>query len=230
VSRLRNHPMPRILVVDDEEPFRLLVRKHLESSYEVVETGNATEALAMTLENKPDCILMDLYLPEFSGFELCSILCEMNVTRMIPIIMVSGESSPRLEQLVNALHLHGFLQKPVDFDDLKLRISAALATSPRERRREPRVRLAIGTRLVGVDTAGKPFDLELVTHDASASGFSCYCCVEIPIGASVDVWVTSNKEAIKKGRARVMTVQRPGTPEQRYGFCFIDKPEQWVLR
>src|SRR5262245_30996480 len=151
--------MPRLLVVDDEEPFRLLVRRHLETLYEIVETGDATEALALTLENKPDCILMDLYLPEFSGFELCSILSEMNATRMIPIIMVSGESSPRLEQLVNVLHLHGFLQKPLDFDDLKVRISAALATAPRERRREPRVRLGVGIRLVGVDGDGNPFDV-----------------------------------------------------------------------
>jgi len=221
--------MPRILVIDDEEPFRLLVRKHLETSYDIVETGDASQALALALESKPDCILMDLYLPEFSGFELCSILSEMNATRMIPIIMVSGESSPRLEQIVNVLHLHGFLQKPVDFDDLKVRISAALATAPRERRQEPRVRLAVGLRLSGIDSSGKPFDVELVTHDASANGFSCHCCLSVPIGGAVSVSVTSSKQPVN-GRARAVTIERPGSSEQRYGFRFIEKPDHWILQ
>ena len=221
--------MPRILVVDDDDAFLRLVREHLESTYEIVETGDATQALALTLERKPDCILMDLRLPEISGFELCSILSELTETRLIPIILVSGESAARLKEIAKVLRITGYLQKPFDFEDLKARIAAAIETKQAERRREPRVRLAIGMRIVGVDTAGNPFDIRVVTHDASASGFSCHCFLSLPIGTAVDVWMMSSEEPTR-GRALVVRVERRDTSEQRYGFQFTQKPEHWLLR
>ena len=221
--------MPRILVVDDDYAFCRMVREHLESTYEIVETGDATQVLALTLERKPDCILMDLYLPELSGFELCSILSELTATRLIPIIMVSGESAAHLEEIAKVFRISGFIQKPFDFEDLKARIAAALETKQAERRREPRVRLAIGMRIVGADTDSKPFDIQVVTHDASASGFSCHCFFSIPIGSAVDAWMMSSNEPTR-GRALVVRVERRDTSKQRYGFQFTQKPEHWILQ
>ena len=105
--------MPRILVVDDDYAFCRMVREHLESTYEIVETGDTTQVLALTLERRPDCILMDLCLPELSGFDLCSILSELTATRLIPIIMVSGESAAHLEEIAKVFRITGFIQKPV---------------------------------------------------------------------------------------------------------------------
>jgi PleD family two-component response regulator len=55
-NRLRR----RILVIDDDEAMRGMIRHRLQGEYEIVETGDPTEALALALEHKPDCILLDL--------------------------------------------------------------------------------------------------------------------------------------------------------------------------
>src|SRR2546426_6747088 len=73
--------MPRILCVEDDQTMRELLREHLQDAYEVIETSDASEAIALALQHKPDCILLDLMRPESSGFELCQILSSLNVTR-----------------------------------------------------------------------------------------------------------------------------------------------------
>jgi CheY-like chemotaxis protein len=66
--------MPRILIVDDDEAIRRLVRLNLTDLYEIFDTGQPEEALALALEHKPDAILLDLRMPGYSGFELCKTL------------------------------------------------------------------------------------------------------------------------------------------------------------
>src|SRR5579862_4348048 len=63
--------VPKLLVVDDDESIRGLLRTRLSDSYQIVETGDPEQALALALEHKPDAILLDLMMPGFSGFELC---------------------------------------------------------------------------------------------------------------------------------------------------------------
>jgi hypothetical protein len=84
-------------------------------------------------------------------------------------------------------------------------------------------------RIGGVDTHGKPFDVQVMTHDASVSGFACHCQVSIPIGSAVDAWMNSSKK-LAPGRARAVSVEKRDTAEQRYGFQFTQQPEQWILR
>ena len=59
--------MARILIVDDDVAIRRLVRLNLTDLYEVFDTGQPEEALALALEHKPDAILLDLRMPGYSG-------------------------------------------------------------------------------------------------------------------------------------------------------------------
>jgi DNA-binding response OmpR family regulator len=221
--------MPKILVVDDDQPFRTLVRHHLESIYEIVETGDATAALALTLETKPDAILMDLNMPQFSGFELCTVLSDLSATQLIPIIMVTGESAARIEQVAKVLSIAGFVQKPFDFEDLKNRISTVLEKRQPQRRSEPRVRLAVALRIAGRDATGVPFDASIRTYDVSVKGFSFYSSSSLSVGTALDVWMLHGKNA-KQGRALIVRAERTDTPDQRYGVCLLDRPEPWILQ
>ena len=93
---------------------RNLTRMRLEDSYEIIDTGDPKQAFAMALEEKPDAILLDLMMPEFSGFELCQTLSSLSFTRNIPIFIVSGEDATKYKSLCRSLGAFGYFQKPVD--------------------------------------------------------------------------------------------------------------------
>jgi CheY-like chemotaxis protein len=62
----RNNAVPTILVVDDDQAMRRLVKLNLADLYDVVDTGEPEAALALALEHKPDVILLDLRMPRYS--------------------------------------------------------------------------------------------------------------------------------------------------------------------
>ena len=63
--------MHKILIVDDDKAMVGLIRRHLSEVYEVIDTDDPQQALALALNHKPDAIVLDLMMPNFSGFELC---------------------------------------------------------------------------------------------------------------------------------------------------------------
>jgi CheY-like chemotaxis protein len=71
IADARTPRLPKILVVDDDDAIRALLKLRLADTYRVIETGDPEQALALALEHKPEAILLDLMMPGFSGFELC---------------------------------------------------------------------------------------------------------------------------------------------------------------
>src|ERR1035441_3772271 len=120
--------MSRILIIDDDQAVRGLLRQRLEGLYDIADTGNPEDALAMALQFKPDCILLDLTMPKFSGFELCQILASLSYTRQIPILIVSGQPAAQYWALCQSLGAVGYFEKPVNFPELKARLTAVLHT------------------------------------------------------------------------------------------------------
>ena len=55
--------MSKILIIDDDQAVRGLLRQRLEGLYDIADTGNPEEALALAVQVKPDCILLDLTMP-----------------------------------------------------------------------------------------------------------------------------------------------------------------------
>ena len=76
--------MPKILIVDDDPTMLRFLRRGLAEAYETVGTGTPEEALALTLEEKPDAILLDLVMPKFSGLDLCHTLHSLSYTSADP--------------------------------------------------------------------------------------------------------------------------------------------------
>ena len=85
--------MPTLLIVDDDQSVRKLLRFRLGNSYKILETGAPEDAIALAMQGKPDAILLDLMMPGYSGFEICQTLGSMSFTQLIPIFIVSGESA-----------------------------------------------------------------------------------------------------------------------------------------
>jgi len=222
--------VPLILIVDDDEAMRGLMRERLEDAYKIIDTGNPEDALSLALQSKPDCILLDLMMPEFSGFELCQTLASLSFTRLIPIFVITGEPAARYKDSCMNLGAKEYFEKPLNFGQLRSRLAAVLESKQHERRAEVRVRLRALLKLRGTDTSGRKFELLTTTDDVSASGFLCGCHALLERDAIVEVWLRSGGVELQVGRARMVRVEWPNTAWQRHGFRFVEKPHDWILR
>ncbi len=119
----------KILVVDDEKDVIESLRMSLESdNYSVVEAYTGSEAIKKARSEAPDLILLDVMLPDITGYETCNRLKKNALTKSIPIIMLSGLSgiTKNDKKLGLDLGAEGYITKPIDTDELKERICSIL--------------------------------------------------------------------------------------------------------
>jgi diguanylate cyclase (GGDEF)-like protein len=119
----------KVLVIDDSEMIHKLVRARLEDEPVDVECASGAESgLAMAQKSVPDLILLDVDMPGYDGFEACRRLKAQPLTANIPVIFLTGVSTP--EQKVQGLELGAvdYVTKPFDPSELTARVRAALRT------------------------------------------------------------------------------------------------------
>jgi CheY-like chemotaxis protein len=219
--------MGKLLLVDDDEALRRIVRLSLGDAHEIFDTGVPEEALALALEHKPDAILLDLRMPKYSGFELCQTFASFSSTQLIPVIVVSGEAGARTKELCRDLGAVGYFEKPVDFEALTEFIAKTLENRRVDRRSEVRVRLRVPLKLRGTDARGEGFEVLTHTENVSKSGFLCACNCALDEGALVDVFLAGARESV--GKARAVRSEWSDTHYPRYGFRFVERAVGWVL-
>jgi len=118
-----------VLVVDDEEQNRSLLRDPLEArGYEIAEAENGMVALEKIAARLPDVILLDVMMPQMDGFEVCRRLKTDSRTAHIPILMVTALSDRKERLMGIAVGANDFLNKPVDIQDVTLRVGNAVYT------------------------------------------------------------------------------------------------------
>jgi CheY-like chemotaxis protein len=113
--------MSHILVVDDDESHRTLIRDALEGmGYEIAEAANGREALEQ-LEQRvlPSAVLLDLRMPVMSGWGLLDALKKLPRAQHVPVIIISAYGFEWEAELVGA---SGYVSKPVDLDRVKATI------------------------------------------------------------------------------------------------------------
>jgi DNA-binding response OmpR family regulator len=89
-----------------------VLRDRLDDGYEIIDTGDPEEAIAPSLQHKPDVVLLDLMMPKFSGLEVCQTLSSLSFTQQIPILIVSGESATKYKTFCQNLGAAGYFEKP----------------------------------------------------------------------------------------------------------------------
>lgn len=122
--------MRSILVVDDDQSLRGWLRRILEDKgYLVEEAGDGNEALTCIRRNRPDLIVLDLYMPSKEGLEV--IISLRSQLPSIKILAVSGEPIPGYDACRTAKNLgaHGTLAKPFDAETILEKIETLLAGS-----------------------------------------------------------------------------------------------------
>jgi len=218
-----------VLIVEDDEETRNLLRRHLKDDYDVVETGDPTEALRLVLERKPNCILLDLNMPRFSGIELGKVLSDMSVTQLIPIIVITAEPAEQYKEICEGFGAVEYMEKPLNFFYLKRRVGEVVHAKVQERRRKARVKLKVSLMVTGKAENGREFQFSIVSDDVSAGGFSASCTGELQVDSIIEVMLGGAKPR-PVGRARVVRVERRSTPLQRYGFEFVTPPTNWIVK
>jgi DNA-binding response OmpR family regulator len=117
----------KILIVDDE-PFNVdyLEQALADLGYETVSASNGQEALEKVATEAPDLILLDVMMPVMDGFTVCRILKDHEVTRLIPIVIMTALDAR--EDRIKGIQAGAddFLTKPVHEEELLARIATAL--------------------------------------------------------------------------------------------------------
>src|SRR5258706_3513857 len=121
-------PKPhRILIVDDYEDSREMMRKLLEMiGYSVLEADNGLTAVRITQEKRPSLIIMDVGLPLLSGMDAARMIHETPETSEIPIIVLSAYDAAIAEDDAIACGCSAYLTKPVDYATLENTIRTLL--------------------------------------------------------------------------------------------------------
>lgn len=114
----------RILIVDDEDNIRFVLKYNLElDGHTILEARNGEEALNLVKE-KPDAILLDVMMPVMNGLEVCQTLKGNPDTKETPIIMLTAKS--QLIDIEDAFRAGAddYLTKPFEPDEISAKIEA----------------------------------------------------------------------------------------------------------
>lgn len=105
--------MRKLLIADDEDGVRSLVRITLETDgFEILEARDGDEALAMAREEKPDLMFLDVMMPGVSGVDVCKALKTDPLTTGITIVMLTAQAQERDREDGLAAGADDYLTKP----------------------------------------------------------------------------------------------------------------------
>ena len=129
MARLRYHQVtkkpPLIAVVDDDPFVRKALERLLRSAGLSVEAfASGAEFLASANDHQPDCVVLDLHMPEVSGFEVQSRLARAHAG--VPVVVITGHDTPESRTRALGGGAKSYLTKPVDDETLLKAINTAM--------------------------------------------------------------------------------------------------------
>ena len=129
--------MPKILVVDDEQKIREVIREYSEfNGFEVTEAADGMTAVGLCKLNDYDLIIMDIMMPKLDGFSACK---EIKKIKDIPIIMISARSEEHDKLFGFELGIDDYVVNPFSPKELMARVNAALARRQGSAQNQPQV-------------------------------------------------------------------------------------------
>ena len=109
----------KILLADDSVTAQNMGRKILtDAGYEVITVNNGSAALKRVGEQKPDLIVLDVYMPGYSGLEVCQRLKDSPETSRIPILLTVGKLEPFKPEEARRVNADAFIVKPFEASEL----------------------------------------------------------------------------------------------------------------
>ena len=116
-KRFRQNPL--ILIVDDSPTIRRVIQMALsDSGWELVLAEDGMDALKLTMKHDPDLIILDVMLPLYNGYQVCSLLKKNPKFKNIPIIMLTARSGTIDKIRGRFAHADEYIGKPFSKEEL----------------------------------------------------------------------------------------------------------------
>lgn len=135
----------RILVVEDDFDISNMLRIYFSGQgYDVQVAAKGNDALQAATKQLPKLIILDINLPDMSGYDVCRDLRKNNRTSYIPIIFLT-QKDERSDKIVGLeLGADDYITKPFDIEELKLRVQNAISATERTQNVDPKSGLPTG--------------------------------------------------------------------------------------
>jgi diguanylate cyclase (GGDEF)-like protein len=214
----------KVLIVDDSPFFRGQLKLTLSKEYDVIEAGLGAEGLEMVKREKPDIVLLDVVMPDCSGFEICRILRESESNNLMPIIMITSQDAQ--EDILIGLEYGAddYVKKPFNERELLSRIRNIFRRIDRNRNANP---------LTGLN-GNIEIQREVTSRISKGLGFAVIYADLDNFKAYNDVYGYSNGDRIIVLTADIITDQVTlfGNPDDFIGhvggddFIVVTTPDQ----
>ena len=102
----------KILVVDDEQNIRSVLRGMIGKHYIVLEASDGQEAIDIACSQKPDLIFMDIFMPRMDGYTACHKIKTDEVTKAIPVVMLTAVGHQLNRRLGEKVGADEYITKP----------------------------------------------------------------------------------------------------------------------
>lgn len=128
----------KILIVDDSNFFASIIKQTLtQENYDVIRAAGGEDGLRLVREEKPDLVLLDVVMPDISGFDVCRILRSAESNNLMPIIMLTGQNDHDAMLIGLDLGADDYIVKPFDKRELLCRVKNTLKRIDRNRNANP---------------------------------------------------------------------------------------------
>jgi len=139
-----------ILIVDDDTSNLMELSHILKQTYKVYAVKDGMAAIKKANESLPDLILLDVIMPNMSGFEVIRELKKSEITKMIPVIFITGISESSKESEGFAMGAADYIRKPFDSMVVKHRVNNQMQIINLKRDLKKAVEAAVGGAVEGI--------------------------------------------------------------------------------
>jgi len=116
----------QILLVENDADTKKILKKKLQEHFHVLIASNGSEALLLMKSQNADVVISDIMMPETDGYELCKKIKENSKTRHVPVILITSDLSAESKIKGFQSGADAFLQKPINIQELFLRLDNIL--------------------------------------------------------------------------------------------------------
>lgn len=119
--------MEKILIIDDSKINRELAKMALEDAgYQVIEAEKGNKGIELVKKEKPDLVLLDILMPDISGFEVCEVIKTDPSTSKIPVIFLTALEEMAAKKEGFEIGADDYITKPYIIEELLLRVELIL--------------------------------------------------------------------------------------------------------